>query len=110
MSTWGNLRPGTDLADIFPDGRAPLQSIVPIQPDLPGAPLCYVLNAAELSEIQITALATRLYAIWQPECESYEQAEAYIRDPGLPVRISHFETVTTTDLRLIPLGGNPRHN
>jgi hypothetical protein len=100
MSSWGYLKADTPFAAIFPDGRVPLQSIMAIIPREEGAPRCYVVDGAQLTDQQVERLAARLYEIWRPECESAEQAAAYIQG-GLPLRADYFSTVGTDDIRAI---------
>jgi len=93
--SWGYLNPDTPFAHIFPDGRVPLRSPFPIVPREAGAPLCYLVPGRELTEAQITALAEMLWEMWRPECDSIDQAAAYIRDDALPLRQDWFMGVGT---------------
>lgn len=101
MSSWGYLRADTPFADVFPTGRVPLRSIVPMRPRDESAPLCYVVDPAGLTEAQIAQLAAGLYERWRPECASVAAAAAYIRDPGLPLRCAWFSGAATDDIRLL---------
>jgi hypothetical protein len=97
--SWGYLRPGTPFAHIFPDGRVPLKGPLPIIPREAGAPPCYLVPGRALTELQIAMLADLLWAVWQPECASPEQAADYIRSDALPLRQEWFSSVGT-DIRL----------
>lgn len=99
--TWGYLIEGSPFGAIFPDGRVPLRSIIPMTPRERGAPPCYLVAIRELSEAQIAQLATLLWQQWRPECESLEQAVTYIQTEGLPLRCSWFSGVATRQLGLI---------
>lgn len=94
--SWGHLKPDTPFAHIFPDGRVPLKGPLPIIPREGGAPPCYLIPGRELSEQQIQALAEMLWETWRPECESVEQAAAYIRGDALPLRAEWFSSVGTS--------------
>lgn len=96
---WGHLHPGTPFAHVFPNGRVPLKAPLPIVPREEGAPLCYLVPGRLLSEAQIQALAAMLWEMWRPECESVEQAAAYIRDDALPLKQEWFSSVGT-DIRM----------
>jgi hypothetical protein len=97
--SWGHLKEGTPFAHIFPDGRVPLKGPLPIVPREAGAPPCYLVPGHELSDDQIAALAAMLWETWRPECESAEQAAAYIRADALPLRAEWFSSVGT-DMRI----------
>jgi len=94
--SWGYLRRDTPFARVFPDGRVPLRAPLPITPREAGAPPCYLVPGRELTDEQVAMLAAMLWETWQPECESVEQAAAYIRADALPLRAEWFETVGTT--------------
>ncbi len=101
--TWGYLIDTAPFLPVFPNGRVPLISIWPIIPREEGAPRCYLVNVAELSDDQVAHLAAMLLEMWRPECESVEQAAAYIREEGLPLRVSWFSTIGTTRMGLLDL-------
>lgn len=101
--TWAQLAPNTPYAGIFPDGRVPLQSILPITPREAGAPLCYLVDVTQLTESQIWALAEALWRQWRPECTSAGEAVRYMRAEGLPMRAAWFDSITTTRLALLVL-------
>lgn len=101
--TWGYIVADAPFASIFPDGRVPLKALFPIIPREEGAPRCYLVDVAELSDDQVAALAALLWELWRPECESVEQAIAYIRTEGLPLRTTWFTTVGTTRMGLVNL-------
>lgn len=95
-ASWGYLVDDSPFAAIFPDGRVPLLSVMPIVPREAGAPWCYLVDVAKLSEAQIAALAALLWRQWQPECASKLDAAAYIIGEGLPLRTAWFTTVGAT--------------
>ncbi|WP_160166350.1 hypothetical protein [Calothrix sp. PCC 7507] len=98
METWASLKPDADfnqINQIFPDGKVPIKSMVPIIPRDAENPPCYVVDANFLSSEQIQALAEGLYEMWQPECKSVQMAIDYIRR-GLPLKCEYFSGVTTT--------------
>lgn len=97
MKTWGHLIEDSPFREIFPDGRVPLRSCLPMIPREANAPSCYLVDAKYLSEEQITNLAHKLYEIWEPECPSVAFAADYIRG-GLPLKCDHFRSVSSTDL------------
>jgi hypothetical protein len=101
--TWGHLVATAPFLPIFPTGRVPLISIWPIIPREEGAPRCYLVNVAELSDDQVEQLAAMLWELWRPECESVEQAVAYIREQGLPLKVDWFSSVGTTRMGLLNL-------
>ena len=98
--TWGWLVPINPFAAVFPDGKVPLKSILPVIPRERTAPPCYLLDVAQISDAQIAALAALLWQQWQPECASAAEAEAYIRQEGLPIRVSWFSGVGTRQITL----------
>lgn len=102
-ATWGHLVDGSPFAAAFPDGRVPLISIWPMTPREAGAPSCYLVDSARLTDDQVDILAAQLYQQWQPECASVEDAAAYIRVQGLPLRTTWFTTVGTTRMGLLNL-------
>lgn len=102
-ATWGYLLADTPFAAIFPDRTVPLISVWPIVPREAGAPRCYLVNVAELSDEQVEQLAALLHTQWRPECESIDQAIEYLRTEGLPLRVTWFSTVATTRMGLLNL-------
>lgn len=96
--TFGVLKPDTPFSAVFPDSLVPLRSIEPFIPRDYNCPPCFEVDADKLTDEQIQQLAQKLYEQWQPECESIEQAIAYIREPGLPLKCEWFFGVTTADL------------
>lgn len=97
MKTWGNLMEDSPFREIFPDGKVPLRSCLPMIPRAPNEPSCYVVDPTFLSEEQVTNLAYKLYNMWQPECPSVAYAADYIRG-GLPLKCDHFSSVSSADL------------
>lgn len=100
IKTWATLKPNTPFNALFPDGRVPVVSPIPMQPRDESAPFCYLLDSAILTEAQIEGLAALLYPQWQPECESPEAAVAYIRE-GLPIKTDWFSGFTSVDPKLM---------
>ena len=96
MKTWATLKPNTPFNQIFPDGKVPIKSLVPIIPRDETSPTCYIVDVDFLSNQQIQTLAERLYQMWQPECTDVQMAVNCIRQ-GLPLKCDHFSGVTTTD-------------
>jgi hypothetical protein len=103
MASWGTLKEDCPFAEIFPERRVEIRSIVPIIPREQGSPPCYVVKGEALSQEQLKKLANRLYEIWQPECESVGAAAEYILE-GLPLKTTHFSSVTTDDYFQVPVG------
>lgn len=100
--TFGRLKEGTPFEGIFPDRSVPLRSVLPIIPREVGSPPCYLVPGDALSEEQVEALA-QLLPQWSPECQSIEQARAYIREDSLPLKVEWFEVVGTTDPKILAL-------
>lgn len=98
--TWATLRPDTPFSSLFPDRQVPIRSVIPIVPREEGAPPCYMVEGNLLADEQLRALAGLLLEMWSPECESIDQAIAYIRD-GLPLRCEWFNSVTTTNIGMM---------
>lgn len=98
ISTCGFLKRESPLRELFPEGKVPLVTLVPMQPN-PSAPLCYLFDAKVLPEDRLHALAKRLFKQWQPEMQSVEEAVKYIRE-GLPIACDHFSGAQTTDPRI----------
>ncbi|OLP15611.1 hypothetical protein BST81_25385 [Leptolyngbya sp. 'hensonii'] len=101
MTTFGHLCEDNPFATIFPSGLVPLLFIMPIRPRGKEAPLCYLVNGAELTEEQVQQLAKMMYSTW-PECESFQAVVTYIRS-GFPLRTAWFRGVSTTDLKQLSL-------
>lgn len=99
FQTWANLKPDTPFNRIFPDGRVPIASIVPIIPRDENGPPSYLADPAHLTERQINSLAEMLQQQWD-ECETIEQAIEYIKG-GLPLRKDWFEGISSTDPLLL---------
>lgn len=98
--TFATLKEDTPFNAIFPDRFVPLKSIIPIVPRGEGMPECYVVEASQLADDQIEQLAELLYPMWSPECESVDQAIAYILG-GLPLKTSWFSGCSTSDPKVI---------
>lgn len=97
FKTWANLKPETPFSQLFPDGRVPIRSILPIIPREEGAPRCYLVPGSQLTDEQIRGLAELIWRQWQPECETLEQAIAYIREDALPLRTDWFVGISSVD-------------
>jgi hypothetical protein len=98
--TWGFLKHNTPFAKIFPDGKVPLISIFPIIPREDGYPECYLLDAKNLSNLDVAMLAQMVMQSWSDECRDIGVAIAYVRN-GLPIRVDHFETVGSSSPALL---------
>ena len=103
MTCWAYLKPESPFYSLFPEGRVIIRSIVPMIPREVGCPPCYVLKAESLSDRQIQELAWRVYDMWQPECESIDQAIEYVRQ-GLPLKTSWFNGCSTDDYFYVKTG------
>lgn len=97
FKTWASLKPGTPFNHLFPDGRVPIRSLLPITLRETGSPLCYMVPGSLLTEEQLRGLAELIWHQWQPECQSLEQAVEYIRKDALPLRTDWFDGVTCSD-------------
>lgn len=100
MACWAYMKPESELFEIFQTDQVPILSIIPIIPREAGCPQCYIVLGDQLSQEQVTALAHKLYHLWQPECADPEQARNYILE-GLPLKTSHFLGVGTDDYFMI---------
>lgn len=100
IKTWANLKPETPFNQLFPDGKVPIQTIVPMRPRDEHSPLCYLVDGSKLTPEQIDGLAEMLLPMWSPECASKEQAVEYIRD-GLPLKCEWFSGITSTDAKVL---------
>lgn len=76
----------------FPAGNVPIASLDFFQPQ-PNAPLCYLLDATQLSDNQCSLIAQSIYDRWHPECRSITEALDYLSYPGLPLSLDHFDGV-----------------
>ena len=97
FKTWANLKPETPFNHLFPDGRVPIRSILPIIPREEGAPRCYLVPGDKLTAEQIMGLAQIIWRQWHPECQTLEQAIAYIRDDALPLKTDWFTSISGID-------------
>lgn len=108
FKTWANLKPDTPFSHLFPDGRVPIVSPLPIIPREVGSPPCYLVSGSLLTDGQLRELAELLWQRWQPECESLEQAIDYIRQNALPLRTDWFTSFMSVDqglmLSLVEMG------
>lgn len=98
--TWANLQPGTPFAHIFPDGEVPIVSIVPIRPNNGQGPLSYVVEASQLSDLQIYDLAALLLQRHPSGFPSIDDAVDYVSD-GLPIVCEWFSGCGTTRYGLV---------
>lgn len=98
--TWATLKPDTPFDNLFPDGRVPIVSPIPMQPQDKSAPRCYLVDYSKLDHDQIRELANLLLRQWHPR--SAEEAIAYIKE-GLPLSCEWFEGVTTIDRKILAL-------
>ncbi len=98
---WAYLSPDNWLWDVWPDGMVPLKRPEAFIPREAGTPPCYEIDDKRCTQTQLEILAANLYERWKPECESHEQALAFIKDPGLPLQCSYFLGVLTADLQEI---------
>ena len=98
--TWANLQPGTPFAHIFPDGEVPIVSIVPIRPNNGQGPLSYVVEASQLSDLQIYDLAALLLQRHPSGFPSIDDAVDYVSD-GLPIECEWFSGCGTTQYSLV---------
>lgn len=96
FKTWASLKPSTPFSHLFPDGRVPIRSIMPIIPGEAGNPPCYLVPGNQLTAEQICGLAQMLVRT-NPECKTLEQAIAYIRDDALPLRTDWFTGISSVD-------------
>lgn len=103
MASWTNANPESELYAIFGDLKIPILSIVPIIPREIGSPPCYVILGNELPTEIVKQLATKLFELWQPECESLDMAIEYVLQ-GLPLKTSHFNGCGTDDYFQMPMG------
>ena len=95
---WAYLSPDNFLWDVWPDGMVPISSPQAFIPREHGMPPCYEMDASRCSQSQLEILAANLYEKWKPECESVDQALAFIKGPGLPLQCTYFTGVMTSDL------------
>lgn len=96
---WGHLTEDSPLRAIWTDGEVPLQLPIVLQSD--SHPPSYLLDPRLCTPEQLQAIAEWIYERWKPECTSVAEALAYIQAPGLPLAITHFTGVGTTDPKII---------
>jgi hypothetical protein len=110
ISTWGVLTEDADmLRRIFPNGKVPIASGIPFQPNQ-NAPDCYLVDGSLLSEEKLVALVNLLHESFSSLLTEISAA-AYIQEGGLPLRTSWFEKtiVYTTVMTSSYLGGIPHY-
>lgn len=88
-----SLKPDTPFNHLFPGDKVPIKSI---QPVTNGEDNFYIVDAEYLGTSQVEGLANILYQLWQPKCESIDQAIEYIEE-GLPIKADWFTGVETSD-------------
>jgi len=97
MAIYAHLKPESHLNRFIPDGYVPLVHMMAIRPRDHTAPPCYLVAGFELEPAVVDQLAQYLYEKWRPECESIDQARAYICDPaGVPIQVNYFSSFSFT--------------
>lgn len=99
LGWWGTLTEDSKFREIWENGEVPLRHPFPFVPTA-DAPLCYLVDENRCTLEQVDALAEQIFVQWD-ECDSINEALAYIRHPGLPLATDHFTSIGTADSKML---------
>ena len=97
MTNWVYIAKDSLLYQVFGDRPVEVESLIPGLAREGESPPCYLALASNMYDAEILQLSLMLYEQWQPECQSVDQAEAYIRNNNLPLAVVHTSGCTTDE-------------
>lgn len=97
MANWVYIKSDSYLYPVFGNRPIKVDSLIPAIPREEGAPPCYWVLVADLSDTEMLQMSLLLYEQWKPECKSIAEAEAYIRQKNLPLAVVHTKGCMTDE-------------